>query len=267
MYCPKCGEENADHFKFCLSCGKDLAEAKREAATAAPGISPQSAELLKQMAGVRSLSELGSLAAQLGEAASRMGLRPWTGGDLPLTVSPSPAPRPLPDHFNRDQVSPTTKFLLPFGAGFGGIGLLVAGAMVSAWISSGDIGLLGMALLFGGIFGGVGAVCFGIGWRQLSRARHIWREGHAVVGRVQGISRDTSTKINGKNPMILHYTYELDGVAHSGQHSSLQRTIMDHAIAQPVHVLYDPRHPERSVLFFNQPRREDPGSGGDGGAW
>jgi hypothetical protein len=265
MYCPKCGKENADHFKFCLGCGADLAEARREAATAAPKMPESGAELIKQMASARSVSELSALALQLGDAASRMGLKPWTGGDLPLTAQPSPAPRPLPAHFTRDQVSPTTKFLLPFGAGFGGIGLLVAGSMVAAWASSGDAGLLGMGALFGVIFGGVGAVCFGIGWRKLSRSRHIWREGHVVVGNVQGMSRDMNTRINGQHPMILRYTYALDGVTHSGEHSSLQRALHDHAIGQPVHVLYDPQHPERSVLFFNQPRREDAGEGG--GAW
>jgi hypothetical protein len=269
MYCPKCGRENPEHFKFCLACGEDLSAA-RDAATSV-GVptsvsvqtsfkAPEAASaLVKQMMLTGDPHALAALARQLGAMSAGASGVAWTGGDQPLTVAPPPAPRALPGRFWREHISPTTKIFIPFGGIFASAGALVGTTMLFVGSSAGEVEPLVGGAVMGGAFLLIGGSIFAVGMRHLLRTRHIWRVGHAVIAQITEATFDMSTKINGRRPVIVRYSYTMDGVVHRGEFSSMHLTIQSYSIGQPVHVLYDPSHPERSVLCHGLPAAQ--------GAW
>lgn len=263
MFCPKCGKSNAEHFKFCLNCGEDLEQARATAPEATiptaqgpalasmPHASTAANALVQQMLQARSASDLAALAGQL---STLQGASTWSGGDVPETLPPDPAPRALPAQFYTQHVPPSVMFFIPFGAIFSLVGAATGIGMLVGGLTGGLLELVGMGLLFGGIFGGIGGVTLGLGLKRLFQTRRIWREGHITVGRVARVGFDMSMRINGRNPMLVDYTYEIDGQPHQGTFSSTSPVLLQYKVGQPVHVLYDPRRPEQSVLAHGQPR-------------
>jgi hypothetical protein len=263
MFCPKCGKSNAENFKFCLNCGEDLEQARATAPAAtiptaqgpAPASMPHASTaanaLVQQMLQVRSASDLAALAGQLSRLQSAS---IWTGGDEPETLPPDPAPRALPAQFYTQYVPPWAIFSIPFGALFSAAGAAAGIGLLGDGLTEGSLEFVVMGLLFGGIFGGIGAIAIGLGLKRLFQTRRIWREGHITVGRIARVGYDMSTRVNGRNPILVSYTYEIEGQPHRGTFSSMSPVLLQYKVGQPVHILYDARHPEQSVLAHGQPR-------------
>lgn len=261
MFCPKCGQSNAEHFKFCLHCGEDLEQAR--AATPAAMIptaqgpmpahhaqaSPDAAALVKQMLNAGSAAELAQLAMRL----NTVNAPTWSGPDEPASDPPSPAPRPLPSGFYRDHASINAGFLIGLGGLFGGVGLLLGFGLVLGG-AHGQTEVMMMGLLFGVLMGGGGSLAFILGVRGVLRARHIWQVGHVTTGKISSVGIDRSTRINGKNPAIVRYAYTVDGRSFEGEHRSTAQRFFSLQVGQPFHVVYDPKHPDRALLAHNQPR-------------
>jgi serine/threonine protein kinase len=168
----------------------------------------------------------------------------------PLGPPPPPAPRRIPWGF-ASRVVPGFSVMVLVGLLFGGIGLGIsiagiAGVEFTDANSGKPVGAT-FPVLFGLVFFAVGA---GVGlssvvkWRRRARA---YRDGLATVGRVVDITRDISTKVNGRSPWLIEVEFEANGVITRASKSIMGR--LDYGVGQEVHVLYATEKPEAFIVY------------------
>jgi hypothetical protein len=131
---------------------------------------------------------------------------------------------------------------LPVGILFTPVGLT---ALRQQGASAGTV-----LLLLGIIFFVVGGGLVALAAREVWRWRRLLAHGIPTWGMAIGAVRDTSTRVNGRNPVGVRYTYyDAHGQAHIGEAFSLDYKRVRALQLDRLQVLYDPNTPSRSLLI------------------
>lgn len=95
---------------------------------------------------------------------------------------------------------------------------------------------------------------FIVGGAVRSNLREIraFREGNAMDGVVSFVGLDLSTRVNGRNPLKVEWTFEVQGAPYKGNLSSLDHSALaGYAVGQRVTVLYLPGDPKANTLWLD----------------
>ena len=113
-----------------------------------------------------------------------------------------------------------------------------------------DRDVLLVFFIVGPIFALVGGGLLFFGLREVMRWRALLARGVPVWGIASNVGYDTTTEINGRNPIVVYYTYaDMTGQARQGSMSSLDEKRLRALQLDRLQVLYDPDHPDRSLLL------------------
>lgn len=123
------------------------------------------------------------------------------------------------------------------------------------------------------IFGGVGILFGGIGgflvirtWRTVGRRIRALRDGVPTQGRVIGVLKKTSVKVNGRHPSYLTYEFtDYSGQRREGESPLLPRALESHwHTDDPILVLYDRDDPSQHEVDLFEVRSDNLGSTSSG---
>jgi len=141
----------------------------------------------------------------------------------------------------------------------GGWGLIGGGILFSAVallfmsigigiMISGDLGGLWFAL-FPVIHLAAGVWMISSVLKQRAKRIRLYRDGQAIVARVQGAGPDRTSSVDRENPFELVWRFELDGNDYHDKMSSLRSALSTHQVGDPVWVVYNPEDPEESAIW------------------
>lgn len=105
-------------------------------------------------------------------------------------------------------------------------------------------------LLLGSLFLVIGGGLAFFGLREVWRWRTILERGVPVWGLALHWGMDRSVRVNRRHPIQVTYAYtDRDGKTHQGTSSTLDNGRLAQLDLSKLQVLYDPDHPERSLLL------------------
>ena len=169
------------------------------------------------------------------------------GPPLELRLPVPETPRPL-SLFASRKLDAHAAFNVSFGFTFGGIGVLMGSVLAVAALlggAPGEMGFVGAGV--GLLFGGIGWALFASGLRRWRKARRVWRDGRATVGRLLECRRDRSVKVNGRSPYLVRYSYGVAGATYEGEIGSWSALLASARPGQTLTVLYNEAQPEESL--------------------
>lgn len=173
-----------------------------------------------------------------------------SSGEAALGPAPPPAPRSLPARFLRRELFSKNSGVwvgMIFGT-FGGIFPLIFGI-----ISIFNPLLLPAAALCL-VFPLPGAIIAGLSWRRAKRRVDLLRAGSSVRGSIESMQPDRTTTINGRHPTRLAWLFEVEGRRHGGALSSVDGDFSGLSVGDPIHIIFDPKDPDRSDVWPVVPR-------------
>lgn len=153
---------------------------------------------------------------------------------------PPPPPRRLPEGFAlRVRVTHNVSFIIGLVISLS-CGLITAAfAAAKTWAA-----LLPGVFLLGGLF----LTWHGI--KHASRVLDAFRNGRAIKGKIASVREDKTTKMNGRHPWDILYTFEAEGHHHDGKISTFEAATANRFYGSPpVWVLVVDGLPERSTLY------------------
>jgi hypothetical protein len=159
-----------------------------------------------------------------------------------MDIGPEPPapPRKLPSGF-ATRMRLTGNVTTIIGLAFTGFGALFSLAMVNApsW-----------ALIFPAFFLLGGLLMLKAGLGTANRILDAFKNGRAVRGKVSTVREDSSTKVNGRSPWDIVYTFESEGHQYEGKMQTFE-TATAHRYQgwPPVWVLVVEGEPERNTLY------------------
>jgi len=172
----------------------------------------------------------------------RSGNCPHCGGTLPLPAGPDrgpgppPPPRALPLKFliRSFWLRNTMVWFGLILSAFPTFFLFIM--MLAAAQSDDDIPwlLLGSFL---SIFFAVGFGMLGFGIRKAMRQKRALQWGQAEAGYIERVSYDTSTRVNGRSPYLVHFWFERAGARHRTSKSTFNEQVTTHYPNEPVWVV------------------------------
>ena len=163
---------------------------------------------------------------------------PPPGADI--GPEPPAPPRKLPSGFAM-RMRLTGNVTTIIGLVITGFGALFALSMVKApsW-----------ALLFPAFFLMAGLLMLKAGLGSANRILDAFKNGRAVKGKVSTVREDTSTKVNGRSPWDIVYTFESEGHQYEGKMQTFENaTAHRYQGWPPVWVLVVEGDPERNTLY------------------
>jgi hypothetical protein len=108
----------------------------------------------------------------------------------------------------------------------------------------------GWALLFPILFPTVGFLVFIAPIRRYLRARRAFVHGTPVLGAVVSFGPDRSTRVNGRNPTQLLWTFTVGGASYRGSISTMTPMLLGERVpGAPVVILHDPANPAVNTLW------------------
>jgi hypothetical protein len=159
---------------------------------------------------------------------------------MEIGAPPPPAPRKLPEGYAFKQRVLGNPFTL-IGGAFTLVGWVMGLAMLAA---PGWVLLIPGFLLIGGIM---------MLWRGLQTANRgldAFQNGKAIQGRISDVRQDTGTKVNGRSPWIITYTFDHDGHAYEGETSTWETATANRMYGKPpVWVLVVEGNPARNTMY------------------
>jgi hypothetical protein len=156
-------------------------------------------------------------------------------------------PRPFADNFAwklvfSDGWAVASLVFLFMGVIFTITGIPLVFAIVTAFVG---LPFTGLGLLFLA----AGAVIFN---QRLQKARltvKVLREGQAVLGQVTSVDMNYNVRVNGRNPWIIQYSYQVAGKTYQGEVTTLNHPNPSLQGGKAVYVLYLPETPEQNALY------------------
>jgi len=95
------------------------------------------------------------------------------------------------------------KFFTLFGLVFGFFGVLAVAGGVAAGVAGERVVGFGLAVLFGGVFGGVGFYTLRKGFRLGRTRRRLLESGMPLSGKVVKVCEETSVSVNDEHPWVV----------------------------------------------------------------
>lgn len=169
---------------------------------------------------------------------------PAARSGLPM---PPPPPRPISDNYvwkllGADTVGIVGGVFVLLGTVFEltGAGMFLARATL-------PIGL--MFLSVGFLFSVPGTLMLAYRLRAHRIVVAVLRHGAPAEGRVTRLEEHTHTRVNGRHPWSIHYTFDVNGQGYTGQVTTLTQPGGMLQPGQPVRVLYLPNGPHDNALY------------------
>ena len=145
---------------------------------------------------------------------------------------------------------PWAKILLFLGAVFLILGAPMTLIALYQLGRGADRAALLVFFIIGPVFAAVGGGLGFFGLREVMRWRDMLARGVPVWGMAANVGYDYSTRVNGRNPIVVYYTYtDMLGQARQGSMASLDEARLRALKLDRLQVLYDPDHPDRSLLI------------------
>ncbi len=99
--------------------------------------------------------------------------------------------------------------------------------------------LVGLGALFGAV-------------RSKQRDRRAFRDGRAIGGTVTRVGLDRRVRVNGRHPLKVEWSFEVEGRQFTGSLSSLDpERLRDFRESDAVTVLYDPDQPQANTVWVD----------------
>jgi hypothetical protein len=160
---------------------------------------------------------------------------------------PPPPPRAISDGYRwklmrSDAWTLAASIIALLGLIFTVLGFVLTVAVVTAFVGLPFLGL-GLVFLIGG-----GFVLYGR-YREAAKGLDILRNGQAVRGEVLAADPNYSVTVNGRNPVTIHYRFELAGREFQSTLTTLNPLDPQFQPGQAVCVLYLPDAPQYSSLY------------------
>jgi hypothetical protein len=162
-------------------------------------------------------------------------------------VMPPPPPRQFADDYawrllRSDSWALAAAVLGLLGAIFGGVGVVLTLAIVTAFV--------------GLPFAGLGVVFLGLGgalilWRyqEAQNTLNILRRGEAARGRIVNLEENYAVSINGRHPWIITYRFRAGERDYQDRLTTMNPPGPDYAPGAGTCVLYMPDAPEHNALY------------------
>jgi hypothetical protein len=160
---------------------------------------------------------------------------------------PPPAPRPFANSyiwrlvFSDGWAITGFVFLL-----LGGI-FTILGALLTIGVITAFVGIPFLA--FGLPFLAVGILVFSVRHKKAQTTVQVLREGQAASGQIDSVERNYSVRVNGRNPWIIKYSFQVMGQDYKGEVSTLNDPASIFRPGIPAHVLYLPDQPRLNALY------------------
>jgi hypothetical protein len=160
---------------------------------------------------------------------------------------PPPAPREISNHYVWRLLSTDGWSIAAFVFSLlGGIFSLV-GAGLTLGIITAFVGIpflaLGLALLMSGV-----GILF---WRykRTQKVVEVLRDGVAAKGEIIDVQENYSVRINGRNPWVIRYQFQVNGQTFNGEISTLNPAGKEFQAGNAVCVLYLPAEPQWNCIY------------------
>lgn len=160
---------------------------------------------------------------------------------------PPPAPREISDRY-------VFRLMTVDGGSIAGLVLLLLGLIFLLV----GLGLtLGVVTAFVGIpfafFGLANLVAAGVllNWRYTLKSKivEVLRDGQVAGGQITAVEQNFSVRINGHNPWIISYRFQIDGQNYTGQVSTLSSPDSYLQPGRQAYILYSPGSPDQNALY------------------
>ncbi|MEW6404319.1 MAG: hypothetical protein AB1649_21175 [Chloroflexota bacterium] len=165
----------------------------------------------------------------------------------PVMPPPPPAPRPFSKSYVR-------RLVFSDGWAIAGFVLLLLGIIFTAL---GGAMMAGIVTEFLGVpFLAAGLPLFLVGWliyairrRKAQTTVRVLRDGEAASGQIDSVERNYSVRVNGRNPWVIKYRFDVMGKEYKGKVSTLNDPAAIFKPGRPAHVLYLAEKPKVSTLY------------------
>lgn len=159
---------------------------------------------------------------------------------MDMGPEPPPPPRKLPEGYAL-RLLLTENIVTILGIGVTFVGVVATLSMIRA---------ISWAILVGGLFLFVGLSMLRSGLRSGSRTLDAFKNGRPIRGRIASVRQDTSTRVNGRHPWEITYTFEYGGHPHEGKAQTFESATANRLWGgPPVWVLVVENKPERCSLY------------------
>lgn len=163
------------------------------------------------------------------------------------TLAPPPAPRPISPKY-------AWRLLYSDGAAIAALVFVLLGlifGLVGAGLTLGILtAFVGIPfLLLGILFLGAGAGLLAWRYQAVQRVVSVLRDGEATRGEIVDVQPNYSVRINGRNPWIIRYRFQANGVSQEGKVSTLNEPGQQLQQGRAVCVLYLPGTPQYSSIY------------------
>lgn len=174
---------------------------------------------------------------------------PGLGASIPDggILTPPPPPRPIANSYawrllTTDGWAIAALVFCILGAVFTLVGIVLTIAIVTAFVGI-PFALLGLVFL------GAGAAIGQWRYREMQMVVNVLRAGEATEGQITGVEQNFHVSVNGRNPWVIRYQFQLDGQAYDGKVSTLNMPGTALQPGRPACVLYLPQAPARNSLY------------------
>lgn len=162
-------------------------------------------------------------------------------------ITPPMPPRPISNNYIwrlmlTDGWAITALVFGLLGVVFAPLGVLLTVFIITAFVGI-PFALIGFAML------GLAGVILTWRYRQASQTVEVLRNGDAARGQVLAVQQNYNVQVNGRNPWLIDYQFEVVGQDYRGRLTTLTPPGASLQPGKTVCVLYSPAAPEQNTLY------------------
>lgn len=158
---------------------------------------------------------------------------------------PPPPPRPIPRGFFKKRMFANISGILAIVFLCLGLPFIIVGMVLGTAVMR---SMFVFAVL-GALFCLVAAGLILFVRRALRRIAKVISHGEFAAGKITDIQPNYSVRVNGRNPIIVRYTFLGPDGTREGEYQTLDQRITHKKPGNTIHVLYDPSHPDRNLPY------------------
>lgn len=128
------------------------------------------------------------------------------------------------------------------GSIFSFVGIILTIAIVTAFVGI-------PFALFGFLFLAAGGAAAYHSYQKAQRTIQVLREGQAVQGQIVNLDQNYNVRVNGRNPWVISYQFNVHGQSYQGRVTTLNTPSAALQPGKPTCVLYLQNSPEHNALY------------------